>query len=72
MSSEKPKSRARKGKKAVKDPLEALRPEFDALVARMQTPKAKQANDALFAASGLQLGAFAQAQALADARRKRE
>jgi hypothetical protein len=72
VSSEKPKSRPRKGKKAIDDPLEALRPEFDALVARIRTPQAKQAGNFLFSATGLQLGAFAQARALADARRKRE
>jgi len=70
VSSEKPKSRA--SKRAIDGPLEALRPEFDELVARMQTPQAKQAGDALFAATGRQLGAFAQARALADVRRKRE
>jgi antitoxin Phd len=36
----------------VEDPLETLREEFDALVARMQTPKAKKAGATLFAESG--------------------
>jgi hypothetical protein len=52
--------------------INTLRPEFDALVARIRTPQAKQAGNFLFTATGLQLGAFAQARALADARRKRE
>jgi plasmid stability protein len=36
----------------IPDPLEVLRDEFDSLVARMQTPKAKDAGTALFARSG--------------------
>ena len=34
----------------VEDPLDRLRDEFDGLVARMQTPEAKAAGEALFAA----------------------
>ena len=41
---------------AVPDPLAQLTVEFDALVARMQTPTAKSAVDALFAATPGQLG----------------
>jgi antitoxin Phd len=37
-------------------PLETLAGEFDQLVARMKTPKAKHAADALFSASGKALG----------------
>lgn len=38
------------------DPLKTLSAEFDALVARMQTPEAKAAGDALFKASAADLG----------------
>ncbi|MHB8386667.1 type II toxin-antitoxin system Phd/YefM family antitoxin [Metallibacterium sp.] len=41
---------------AVPDPLAKLTAEFDALVARMQTPAAKSAVDALFTATPEQLG----------------
>lgn len=47
------------------DPLKSLRGEFDALVARMQTPRAKAAGRALFDASPATLGRKA-----ARARRK--
>ena len=40
-------------------PLEALAGEFDQLVARMNTPKARRATASLFAASGKALGAAA-------------
>ena len=40
----------------VLDPLRALRSEFDGLVARMQTPKAKAAGKALFHATPAELG----------------
>ncbi|MHB1765560.1 MAG: type II toxin-antitoxin system Phd/YefM family antitoxin [Gammaproteobacteria bacterium] len=40
----------------VPDPLKTLSSEFDALVARMQTPKAKAAGKALFKASPAELG----------------
>ena len=40
----------------VPDPLESLRGEFDALVDRMQTPRARKAVDALFSATPEQLG----------------
>lgn len=41
---------------ALPDPLAALRGEFDALVAKMQTPKAKQAARGLFRATPAALG----------------
>jgi hypothetical protein len=44
---------------AVPDPLARLTAEFDALLARMQTPAAKAAVDALFAATPAELGAVA-------------
>ena len=44
---------------AIPDPLAALRSDFDRLVERMQTPAHKAAVDALFAASGAELGAAA-------------
>ena len=40
----------------IPDPLESLRGEFDALVDRMQTPRARKAVDALFSATPEQLG----------------
>lgn len=50
-----------------KDPLAELEGEFDALVARMQTPKGRAAGRALFDATPEQLGKAA----VAYARRKR-
>ena len=44
---------------AVPDPLARLTAEFDALLARMQTPAAKAAVNALFAATPAELGAAA-------------
>ena len=44
---------------AVPDPLARLTAEFDALLARMQTPAAKAAVDALFAGTPAELGAVA-------------
>jgi len=49
--------------KSVPDPVAALREDFDRLLQRMQTPEAAAAGDALFAASGAQIGAMATAQA---------
>ena len=49
--------------KRVPDPLKALSAEFDELVARMQTPKAKAAGKALFKASPVELGKAAVAAA---------
>src|SRR5262252_2888789 len=40
----------------IPDPLESLRSEFDDLVGKMQTPRAKKAVDALFAATPDELG----------------
>jgi chromosome segregation ATPase len=57
-----------------RDPLAKLRKDFDALVARMQTPEHKAAVDALFTATAAEIGASAQAHARATsvpkARRK--
>lgn len=53
-----------KGIKSV-DPLAELREDFEALVARMQTPQARAAGRALFAATGKELGEHAQAHARA-------
>jgi len=55
---------------AVPDPLAELRGDFDRLVERMQTPEATAAGDALFAASGADIGAVAAAQAREDPRAK--
>jgi len=41
----------------VSDPLQGLHREFDALVARMQKPRARAAGNALFAATSGKLGA---------------
>jgi len=57
------KTSGKRAKAAVGAPLAKLRAEFDALVARMQTPKAKAGVKRLFAASGKELGAIAQAHA---------
>ena len=46
-----------------RDPLAALRNDFDRLVERMQTPAHQAAVDALFAATGAELGAVAAAHA---------
>lgn len=54
------------------DPLAGLRGEWDALVARMRTPEAKTAGDALFRATGEELGALAEKHARAVATRKTE
>lgn len=51
------------------DPLAALRPEFEALVAKINTPRALQAAEALFAATGAELGALAHAHAKAELER---
>jgi transcriptional regulator with XRE-family HTH domain len=48
-----------------KDPLGKLRVDFDALVAKMQTPQAEAAYDRFFAASGKELGAIAHSHAKA-------
>ena len=45
------------------DPLAELREDFEALVAKMQTPESHAAVRALFAATGKELGAVAQAHA---------
>lgn len=46
-----------------RDSLAKLRPQFDALIERMQTPEHKAAVDALFAATGAEIGAVAAVQA---------
>lgn len=46
-----------------KDPLAPLRPHLEALIAKMNSSAVKPAGDALFAASGEELGAIAQAHA---------
>ncbi|MBS0439304.1 MAG: AbrB/MazE/SpoVT family DNA-binding domain-containing protein [Proteobacteria bacterium] len=51
-------------KTTASDPLSKLRSDYDALVARMQTPQANAAFDRLFAASGTKLGATAKAQVM--------
>jgi addiction module HigA family antidote len=52
------------------DPLAKLRADFDELVARMQTPEHRAGVEALFAASGPELGEIAQRHARAAAPRK--
>lgn len=49
--------------KAIPDPLESLRADFEAQVARMQTPEHRRAVDSLFGASPSELGAAAVAAA---------
>ena len=73
MSSKSRKQKLRRSERPARtpDPLKALRSEFDALVARMNTPRAEQASRALFDASGKELGAFAQAHAIATENAKR-
>lgn len=51
--------------RAIPDPLESLRADFEAQVARMQTPEHQRAVNSLFAASPAELGAAAQAAARA-------
>ncbi len=55
----------------VPDPLAALAGDFDELVARMRTPAARAAADALFAASPAELGRAARKAARAPVRKKR-
>jgi len=68
--SKKPRPHSKKGSAGKHDPLEPLRPEFDALVAAMQTAQFMRAADALFAADGKELGAIAQAHARTTAGQK--
>jgi hypothetical protein len=51
--------------------LSELDGEFDALLARMQTPKAKKGVDAAFRASGAELGRAAALRSVAKPARKR-
>lgn len=70
MKLEKSKSSNRKAGARRRDSLAKLRPQFDALIEHMQTPEHKAAVDALFAATGAEIGALAVAHARERARRQ--
>ncbi|MFT3792220.1 MAG: hypothetical protein QM741_14370 [Rudaea sp.] len=54
-------TKSRSGSRAseIHDLVEELRPEFDALLARMRMPQARRAGEWLFAATGEEIGAMA-------------
>lgn len=60
MKSKKPKSGSRSVKAKSPDALAVLRGDFDQLLERMNTPAAKAAVDALFKATGAEIGKIAQ------------
>lgn len=60
MKPKKPKSGSRSVKAKTPDALEVLRGDFDQLLERMNTPAARAAVDALFKATGAEIGKIAQ------------
>jgi chromosome segregation ATPase len=64
--------RGARGKKQTVDPLAELREYFEAMVAKMQTPEARAAGEALSAAAGHEIGIAAVAQAAKERKSKRK